>query len=201
MTSRAREHEQFRWTPEIVSQAADLWNGGHSASEIAAIIGGGVSRSAIIGKANRLRELFMQKKPGGNISVRRKATVRRPANGNARPLISTGWNNSAFGRVADPLPVSGETVEDMVQQWIAANGEPRRFPRGFSGDWLAIRNKMQDLGWDLKMSGSWYSMLPVGSKAKPERLTRDAILAKIDAVLIANGMTPFLRREMKEAAE
>ena len=202
MTSRAREHEQFRWTPETIDEAAALWNdGGYSAEEIGRRLG--VSRNAVIGLAHRKRALFRAKTTAP--LTRRERPRRKPAaNTNvsvAPALIAPNWNSSMFRKKVQAQPVTSASVGEMVEAWITRNGEPRRFPRGFSGDWLAIRNKMHDLGWDLKMSGSWYSMLPLGSRAKQERLTRDAILAKIDGVLIANGMTPFLRREMKEAAE
>ena len=42
------------WTDEKIDLISSLWKQGKSASEIAVIIGDGVSRNAIIGKAHRL---------------------------------------------------------------------------------------------------------------------------------------------------
>ena len=41
------------WTEEKVAKLKELWSKGHTASQIAVIIGG-VSRNAVIGKAHRL---------------------------------------------------------------------------------------------------------------------------------------------------
>ena len=41
------------WTPEKVEKLKELWGKGNTASEIAQILGG-VTRNAVIGKANRL---------------------------------------------------------------------------------------------------------------------------------------------------
>ena len=42
------------WTEERVKKLKELWGKGSTASQIAEIIGGGVSRNAVIGKAHRL---------------------------------------------------------------------------------------------------------------------------------------------------
>lgn len=44
-----------RWTPEITERMTKLWGEGHSAATIALDLGGGFTRSAIIGKAHRLK--------------------------------------------------------------------------------------------------------------------------------------------------
>ena len=41
------------WTPERESKLKALWKKGHTASQIASLIGG-TTRNAVIGKANRL---------------------------------------------------------------------------------------------------------------------------------------------------
>lgn len=43
------------WTAELEDQLRELWATGDSASKIAAIMGGGLTRNSIIGKANRLK--------------------------------------------------------------------------------------------------------------------------------------------------
>lgn len=42
------------WTQERVEKAKSLWTGGYSASQISKIIGGGLTRNAVIGKIHRL---------------------------------------------------------------------------------------------------------------------------------------------------
>lgn len=42
------------WTDERVEQLKALWNEGLSASQIARVLGGGVTRNAVIGKVHRL---------------------------------------------------------------------------------------------------------------------------------------------------
>ena len=42
------------WTEERVNKLRELWGKGHSASQIAEILGGSLSRNAVIGKAHRL---------------------------------------------------------------------------------------------------------------------------------------------------
>jgi GcrA cell cycle regulator len=45
--------EPVTWTPERVAELERLWREGHSASEVAKALGG-ITRNAVIGKANRL---------------------------------------------------------------------------------------------------------------------------------------------------
>jgi GcrA cell cycle regulator len=49
-----REGEIMSWTDERVERLSALWLGGRSASQIAAELGEGVSRNAVIGKVHRL---------------------------------------------------------------------------------------------------------------------------------------------------
>jgi GcrA cell cycle regulator len=61
------------WTPEKTEQLKKLWNEGHTASQIAAMLGEGISRNAVIGKSHRLglagrshsRNIYIQRKPRG----------------------------------------------------------------------------------------------------------------------------------------
>lgn len=60
-----------KWTPEQDSRLAKLWTEGASASEIAADLNCGLSRSAVIGRAHRL-------KLAGRIARRRVHEISRP---------------------------------------------------------------------------------------------------------------------------
>lgn len=47
----------FDWTDEAVERVKKLWDDGRSAAEIALMIGGGLTRNAVIGKLWRLKKL------------------------------------------------------------------------------------------------------------------------------------------------
>ena len=49
-----RKSPAFDWTEERTATAVKLWKGGHSASQIATRLGGGISRNAVVGKMHRL---------------------------------------------------------------------------------------------------------------------------------------------------
>lgn len=44
----------MKWPPDMIERARQLWEAGHSASEIAADLGHGLSRNAVTGKLHRL---------------------------------------------------------------------------------------------------------------------------------------------------
>lgn len=67
------------WTPERVETLRWLWNAGKTASQIAKLIGGDFTRSAIIGKANRLGL------PARTSPIWRNAGTARKYNRNAPP--------------------------------------------------------------------------------------------------------------------
>lgn len=72
------------WNDERVALLGKLWAEGLSASQIAAILGGGVTRNAVIGKVHRLG-LAGRVKPGAPAQPR-PAKPSRPA---ARPVTLT----------------------------------------------------------------------------------------------------------------
>src|SRR5579871_3475922 len=51
---RASPVNQLNWTDDRVEQLRNLWTEGLSASQIARVLGGGVTRNAVIGKVHRL---------------------------------------------------------------------------------------------------------------------------------------------------
>lgn len=80
------------WTEERVELLGKLWGEGRSASQIAGVLGGGVTRNAVIGKVHRLG-LAARAKAGGPAPVRAAKPVRaapaavrlRPAEAGAMP--------------------------------------------------------------------------------------------------------------------
>lgn len=64
------------WTDERIEKLKVLWNEGRSASECAILIGGGFSRSAIIGKVHRIG--LPKRKAGRRVDVKQqRASVAR----------------------------------------------------------------------------------------------------------------------------
>lgn len=84
-------------------------------------------------------------------------------------------------------------VAAMTAEFIAANGV-RRFDRGFSYDLTYVQNLMLSYGYVLRTERKFYSLVPMGYRGRRKLVGRDSILAKIDAILIANGREPFIRR-------
>src|SRR5579862_5650310 len=50
----AQREPMMSWTDERIEQLKSLWTEGLSASHIAKVMGGGISRNAVIGKVHRL---------------------------------------------------------------------------------------------------------------------------------------------------
>lgn len=46
---------QYNWTPERTEKLKKLWKDGHTATEIATIMGEGLTRNSVLGKASRLK--------------------------------------------------------------------------------------------------------------------------------------------------
>jgi GcrA cell cycle regulator len=60
------------WTDEIVEQLKQHWTDGKSASQIASLLGNGLTRNAIIGKVHRLGLAGRAKTPGANVARPRR---------------------------------------------------------------------------------------------------------------------------------
>ena len=66
------------WTDEIVEQLKQHWMDGKSASQIASLLGNGVTRNAVIGKVHRLGLAGRAKSPSANVPRPRRLRRRRP---------------------------------------------------------------------------------------------------------------------------
>lgn len=103
------------WTDERVELLGKLWGEGLSASQIAAILGGGVTRNAVIGKVHRLG-LSGRAKSGGQPATPRPQKPRAPsapgpvanAAPKPRPLSSTPETPGAS--VVTLAPVAQQTL-------------------------------------------------------------------------------------------
>ncbi|MCB5205025.1 GcrA family cell cycle regulator [Neorhizobium sp. T786] len=74
----------FKWTEEVMSQAAEMWNDGQSATQIGRALG--VSRNAVIGKAHRNPSVFISKEGMGR-DWRSGVTGARPVQRAPEPLV------------------------------------------------------------------------------------------------------------------
>src|SRR3954465_5897737 len=76
------------WTPEREERLRELWNGGHSASIVAEMMGGWLTRNAVIGKAHRM-ELARRRTVVAKNSRRGKdKRVRQAKSAPRQPLVA-----------------------------------------------------------------------------------------------------------------
>ena len=99
------------WTEERVELLKKLWLEGLSASQIAAVLGDGVSRNAVIGKVHRLK-LTGRAKPASSAprvrSAPRAPGIRRPSSNLGRS--TSGIANMMKSRSMGPAPIHGATA-------------------------------------------------------------------------------------------
>lgn len=82
---------KFKWTKDTEAEAARLWGFGKSGLEIAEILGGGLSRNAVMGKLHRMGVL--KEKP------HRESNIGKPGNKALPPYISkNSVANKAYGK-------------------------------------------------------------------------------------------------------
>src|SRR5450631_1617832 len=75
------------WTDEIVEQLKQHWIDGKSASQIAGLLGNGVTRNAVIGKVHRLGLAGRAKSPS-TVASRPRRIAPPPAQRVAGPRLS-----------------------------------------------------------------------------------------------------------------
>jgi GcrA cell cycle regulator len=98
------------WTEERVELLKKLWLEGLSASQIAAVLGDGVTRNAVIGKVHRLK-LSGRAKPASSAPRARSAArapgIRRPS---GMTRSSSGIASMMKSRSMGPAPMHGATA-------------------------------------------------------------------------------------------
>src|SRR5690606_19932 len=104
------------WTEERVELLKKLWMEGLSASQIAAALGDGVTRNAVIGKVHRLK-LSGRAKPVS--SAPRVRSAARPAR---RPGLSSSAGRSSLGSYGRPrsigaAPTLGATALKVSEEF------------------------------------------------------------------------------------
>ena len=105
------------WTDEIVEQLKQHWTDGKSASQIASLLGNGLTRNAIIGKVHRLGLAGRAKTPGANVPRPRRLPP-PPAHRMAGPQRLAS---------AAPRMMRGATALAIAPQVLAEVEEERAF--------------------------------------------------------------------------
>src|ERR1700689_1283902 len=120
------------WTDERVEQLKKLWEGGLSASQIAAELGN-VTRNAVIGKVHRLGLSGRAKSPSAAAPRQRNA---RPAQHMMRVSRPASRGNTALAHAfeveMEPDPIAYDNVVPMSQRLslLELSGPPCHWPIG-----------------------------------------------------------------------
>lgn len=131
------------WTEERVGTLAKLWGDGLSASQIAAVLGGGVTRNAVIGKVHRLglsgrvksgqAQPARPQKPRPAVPADTVMPPARPAT--PEPQGETGVTLAPVRSGEVEIPVSERVsileLRDTMCRWPI--GDPSRAEFGFCG--------------------------------------------------------------------
>ena len=172
------------WTDEIVEQLKQHWTDGKSASQIAGLLGNGLTRNAIIGKVHRLGLAGRAKTPGANVPRPRRLPPppahRMPAPqrlASAAPRMMRGATalaiapqalaeveeEQAFESVVVPMSLRVTILELKESDVPLAARRPvqRRIP---------LLRFPQDVGAVLRLP--WRSRLPAGAGAPPRPRSR-----------------------------
>ena len=102
------------WTDEKVEKLKELWTKGHTASQIAEVLGD-TTRNAVIGKAHRLDlEARAPSKQSGLSTSRENKAVRRPAPTSRKAKFQSILLDKSF---EPENPKSLEDLTDQTYKW------------------------------------------------------------------------------------
>lgn len=112
------------WTEERVDLLKRLWMEGLSASQIAAELGEGITRNAVIGKVHRLK-LSGRAKPASSAARARSTPrpARRPGGGMSSPSRPS-LGSMSRGRTIGPAPIMGATALKLSEQAAPETYQP-----------------------------------------------------------------------------
>ena len=167
------------WTDEIVEQLKQHWTDGKSASQIAGLLGNGLTRNAIIGKVHRLGLAGRAKTPGANVPrprrlppppAHRMAGPQRLAS--AAPRMMRGATALAIAPQALAEVEEEEAFESVVvpMSLRVTILELKEFDVPLAA-WRPVQRRIpllrftQDVGAVLRLP--WGSRLPAGAGAPP----------------------------------
>ncbi len=121
-----------RWTEAAVEKAAGLWAKGFSASQVAAQLGPGFTRNAVIGRLHRLGKARVQREGIASVreNVERRSAGRKPAETRAprakRAIASPPIVPRTDERPAATGPAPFPRSSIFICPWI--EGDPRDKP-------------------------------------------------------------------------
>lgn len=98
-----------RWTPEMDEQIRDLADRGASASAIASILGDGITRNAVIGRAKRKKIPLMRPKEA-------YATTRVPKVKRTLKIVLARKEGASLGEIAKAEGLAKVTVARLIQR-------------------------------------------------------------------------------------
>ncbi|KFL31468.1 hypothetical protein JP75_07940 [Devosia riboflavina] len=79
------------------------------------------------------------------------------------------------------------------QEWLDANGGPRRFRQGDTADPFSLQPWLQKRGYELLLGKNQFKLKPITSKrVKGVVLSRPDFLAFVDQLRIAEGLEPII---------
>jgi len=123
------------WTKEREERLVELWNKGNSASVVARLLGGRISRNAVIGKVHRMglprRRTRAHFK---SVAPKRQRKPTRPVNKISKPKIT--WRGVPYDPY-EPKPetlTATKTIKDLAAndcRWPI--GDPQEKPFGYCG--------------------------------------------------------------------
>jgi GcrA cell cycle regulator len=135
----------FAWTDEAEKKLTDLWEAGFSATEIARLFDGAISRNAVLGKVDRLRL------PSRTVTVR-KTSLMPPAEPKPRP-------------VAKPKPAPVEKKMGKTRQIRFTPPEPLPpYVPGQPVGLMQLKDGMCRWPADSETDQHMFCALPVGSE-------------------------------------
>ena len=101
------------WTDEIVEQLKQHWIDGKSASQIASLLGNGVTRNAVIGKVHRLGLAGRAKTPSSGASRPPRRMAPPPAHRVVGPRLNSPANRMMRGATA--LAFAPQALSELEQ--------------------------------------------------------------------------------------
>jgi GcrA cell cycle regulator len=119
MATELKNEATMSWTDERVEQLKQHWLEGKSASQIASLLGHGLTRNAVIGKVHRLGLAGRAKSPSLGASHPRKSAPQHGAHrvASARPSAAPRMVRGATALAIAPQPLmeaEPETFESVV---------------------------------------------------------------------------------------
>lgn len=127
----------FTWTDEAVHALKQLWADGHSCSQIAARIGHGITRNAVIGKVTRLklgkRSTVVRSKSQKASSGRAFVAAHRKPNGKGQPKANAIVHRRVYAPPFETAPLPEEELGNDVGHLIGImdlTKETCRWPHG-----------------------------------------------------------------------